>query len=56
MDVLDEMNSRAGVETFIPTDDAVGEDAKILVAFAKVDEHALCGGEAGGGDDGDVGF
>lgn len=39
----------------VAADDAVGEDAEVLVAFAEVDEDAFAGGEGGGGEDGDVG-
>lgn len=50
-----EIDSRAGIDTFVSTNDAVREDAEVLVAFTEVDDDSLCGGDVGGGEDRDVG-
>ena len=55
LDGFHEINGRAGIETLLTADDAVGEDAEVLVALADVDDGTLGGREVRGDKDGDVG-
>lgn len=56
MDVLDEIDSRAFIDSILAADDSVREYSEILVTLVEEDDDSFLGVDVGGDEDWDMGF
>jgi hypothetical protein len=56
LDVFDEVDRRALVDSAFAADDAVREDAEVLIVFVEEDDDSLFGLDVGGDEDWEVGL
>jgi hypothetical protein len=56
LDVLDKVDGRTLLDSFLTSNDSVSEDTKVLSVFVEEDDNSLLIFEVGGDEDGDIGF
>jgi hypothetical protein len=56
LEVFDEIDSRAHIDSSFAADDTVGEDSEVLIVLVEEDDDPLLSLEVGGHEDGEVWF